>query len=214
MVNDFGIQTDGKIIVAGGFESFNGNTAKKYLVRLNTDGTIDNTFFPSNLLSNSISEIIVLPDDKILVAGIFPKKLVKLNANGTNDTTFDVGTGFNNTIFALYKQIDNQFLIGGAFTLYQSTTSNMLVRLLGNSVLSNENFEIEKNIVYPNPARELIYISNFSSIEYEIFNMLGETILKGISNGNQINVNSIKKGVYFLSLKNDNKIINQKFIKE
>ena len=90
----------------------------------------------------------------------------------------------------------------------------MLVRLLGNSVLSNENFEIEKNIIYPNPARELIYISNISNVEYEIFDMLGESILKSISNGNQINVNSITKGIYILSLKNDNKIINQKFIKE
>ena len=212
LVNDFGIQTDGKIIVAGGFTSFNGNTAKRYLVRLNIDGTIDNTFIPSNLLSNSIRKIIVLPDDKILVAGIFPKKLVKLNANGTTDTTFDVGTGFNNSIFGLYKQTDNQFLIGGAFTQYQTTTSNTLVRLLGNSVLSNENFEIKKNIIYPNPVNNILFIENNENLEYKIYDITGKFVLNGINN--QINVSGLEKGVYFIKLIKEEKVLTQQFIKK
>jgi uncharacterized delta-60 repeat protein len=215
LVNSFGIQSDGKIIVVGGFTSFNGY-AKRYLIRLNTDGTIDNTFLVSNLINNSVDDILILPDDKILVIGIFSKKLVKLNANGSTDSSFDVGIGFNSAsrIIGLYKQTDNQFLIGGTFNQYQSTTSNGILRLLGNSVLDIESFNSNIINIYPNPVKETINILNISTMDFKIYDLLGKLVLQGISNDNQINVSDLEKGIYILQLKKDGEILKQKFIKE
>ena len=38
------MQSDGKIVVSGSFDYFLGGVAKRNLVRLNTDGSIDATF--------------------------------------------------------------------------------------------------------------------------------------------------------------------------
>src|SRR5690606_39126076 len=43
-VKSIALQPDGKILLAGAFQSFNGNNDYHYLVRLNPEGTIDTTF--------------------------------------------------------------------------------------------------------------------------------------------------------------------------
>src|SRR5690606_33440496 len=42
-ISALALQTDGKVLVAGYFSNYNG-TAAEYLVRLNSNGTLDNTF--------------------------------------------------------------------------------------------------------------------------------------------------------------------------
>ena len=42
-MNILKLQLDGKIIVGGGFTSYNG-VSTNYIIRLNPDGSIDNTF--------------------------------------------------------------------------------------------------------------------------------------------------------------------------
>jgi uncharacterized delta-60 repeat protein len=49
------IQSDGKIIIGGGFTSYNG-TAINRIARLNADGTIDLTFNPGTGVSNYVFE--------------------------------------------------------------------------------------------------------------------------------------------------------------
>lgn len=67
------IQPDGKILVGGGFTTFN-NAAKPALVRLNTDGSLDQSFKAgtgSNNTSgpnNFVFQIIFQPDNKILIS--------------------------------------------------------------------------------------------------------------------------------------------------
>lgn len=69
-----------KYYVWGSFESFNGNTSYKKLVRLNADGTID-TAFPSFAFDTSeyILDVKRLGTDRIIVGGLFDKTF-----NGTN----------------------------------------------------------------------------------------------------------------------------------
>ncbi|TDE45046.1 T9SS type A sorting domain-containing protein [Flavobacterium rhamnosiphilum] len=110
------LQSDGKYLVAGNFSIYNSIT-KTYtyrLIRINNDGTLDNTFsiYSTGGLSNTIdgfdwdiSKIIVQPDNKIIVSQgnfrangyIVSRNFTRLNSNGTRDISFK-STENNNDI--------------------------------------------------------------------------------------------------------------------
>jgi uncharacterized delta-60 repeat protein len=141
-VKRLALQSDGKVLAGGAFISLNGNT-RKYLVRLNSDGTEDTSFY-SNLgtgFDNSLSDIRVQSDGKILVGGFFTSlngntrnRLVRLNSDGTEDTSFysNLGTGFNNAVTGIRVQSDGKILVGGSFIALNENTRNKLVRLNSN----------------------------------------------------------------------------------
>lgn len=91
------IQPDEKILVAGNFTSYN-NVPAKGLVRLNKNGTLDNSFnaaITDSLLS--IHQMAVLPNGKIIITGaawnVFGdmRNLIgtlRLHKNGTRDYSF------------------------------------------------------------------------------------------------------------------------------
>ena len=68
-VLDIELQSDGKILVCGDFFEVNG-LLKYRLIRLNTDGTVDETFTQQPITA-TVFDIAVLPDGKILVGGLF-----------------------------------------------------------------------------------------------------------------------------------------------
>jgi uncharacterized delta-60 repeat protein len=79
------IQADGKIIVGGPFKSFNG-IARKGIVRLNTDGSIDTSFNPGTGFDFGVESISIQEDGKIIVGGDFSSyngktinRLIRLN---------------------------------------------------------------------------------------------------------------------------------------
>ncbi len=138
-VSSIVIQSNGQILVGGSFTTLNGNTRNK-LVRLNSDGTEDTTFY-TNLgtgFDNQVRTITIQSNGQILVGGAFTTlsgnsrgKLVRLNSNGTEDTTFaaNIGTGFGNNINSILQTSNNQILVAGLFTSFNSNTRNRLVRL-------------------------------------------------------------------------------------
>jgi len=99
------VQADGKVLVGGEFDVI-GGVAMSTIARINTDGTIDETFTASSLLSGcawdgtsyvgskTMNTIKVQPDAKILIGGFFTVLsvnmygLVRLNSDGTIDSTF------------------------------------------------------------------------------------------------------------------------------
>lgn len=100
IIKDIALQSDGKIIVVGGFSNVNG-TNSRFIVRLNPDGTIDNSFTVAGFAtySNSpyqfASSLLIRPDGKILVGGalwrygtVYQNSLFLLNTDGTLDTNF------------------------------------------------------------------------------------------------------------------------------
>jgi uncharacterized delta-60 repeat protein len=141
-------QPNGKILVGGDFTSYN-STARKGIIRLNSDGTIDNTFNIGGGFSSNVRTIALQPDGKILAGGEFTSYdgttsnyIIRLNSDGTFDNTFDIGTGFGigagfPSVFSITLQLDGKILVGGVFDTYNGTTSNRIIRLNSDGTIDN-----------------------------------------------------------------------------
>jgi uncharacterized delta-60 repeat protein len=133
LVRSIVVQPDQQILVSGNFQTVNGDTTKKYLVRLNPNGSVDSSFTAVGLTNVGI--ITLQPDGKILV-GVTQGSLLYLhrrNSNGSLDTAFNnnLGTGFFGVVSAIVIQpTDQKILVGGEFTSFNGdTTKKYLVRL-------------------------------------------------------------------------------------
>jgi len=128
------VQSDGKILVAGAFIYYNGDSSAGYLVRLNADGSRDGTFTSAvSIMSyGGIYDIALQSDGKILAGGNFSsptKYLVRLNTNGTRDTSFaSTGNGLNSIVNSLAIQPDGKVIAMGSFTNYNWIATNYLAR--------------------------------------------------------------------------------------
>ncbi|MES2812326.1 MAG: T9SS type A sorting domain-containing protein [Bacteroidota bacterium] len=136
------IQTDGKILMGGGYMYYNG-VAVGHIIRLNTDGTLDTTF---NIglgfyYYDSIYQIKVQNDGKIVIGGNFTRyngstehNIMRLNPDGTKDTTFNTGTGttVSSSVYVIMVQNDGKILISGNFSSFNGVTANKIIRLNNN----------------------------------------------------------------------------------
>jgi hypothetical protein len=99
-----GIQTDGKVVIAGGFTMVGGGgtgtTPRNRIARLNADGSIDPSFNPG--ADADVLAVAIQSDGKILVGGDFTnlgggtgtiprRRIGRLNADGSVDAGFDPG---------------------------------------------------------------------------------------------------------------------------
>jgi uncharacterized delta-60 repeat protein len=132
-------QSDGKILVGGGFTTFTGSS-QNYLIRLNSNGSKDTTFDIGSGFQFIVESIAIQSDGKILVGGIFlqyqgvnQSRLIRLNSNASKDTTFDIGNGFNSNVNSVVIQSDGKILVGGNFTTYSGSSQNQLIRLDSNA---------------------------------------------------------------------------------
>ncbi|BFM42764.1 hypothetical protein CFS9_14050 [Flavobacterium sp. CFS9] len=131
------IQPDGKILVGGRFDSFNGNSSHR-LIRLNSIGSIDSDFSVGAGFDKNVYAIGLQSDQKIIVGGSFlsysgipQKRIARLNADGSLDSFFDNGVGFNKgDVRVILIQPDDRILVGGTFSgTYKSNTALRLIRL-------------------------------------------------------------------------------------
>jgi uncharacterized delta-60 repeat protein len=129
------IQSDGKILVGGAFNTFTGSSQNR-LIRLNSDGSKDSTFDIGTGFDITVRSIAIQTDGKILVGGQFTtftgstqNRLIRLNSDGSKDTTFNIGTAFNNIVYTTLIQSDGKILVGGQFTTFTGSTQNRLIRL-------------------------------------------------------------------------------------
>lgn len=130
------LQPDGKILAAGDFDTVNG-TSRKYLVRLNPDGSLDNLFLNNFTGTNSlVNAVAVERNGKILIAGIFnsvngqaQSRLAQLNANGSLDTSFSVSVS-SFGVYSLAIESSGNVLVGGSFGLVNNLTRPGMFRIL------------------------------------------------------------------------------------
>ena len=92
--------------------------------------------FTTSQFNGTVRTITKQFDGKILVGGDFTlygstscNYIARLNTDGSYDSTFSIGTGFNANVRTIAVQNDGKILVGGAFTTYQGSSYNYLVRL-------------------------------------------------------------------------------------
>jgi uncharacterized delta-60 repeat protein len=134
-VLDLKVQSDGKVLIAGSFNQYNGVAANR-IVRLNNDGTLDATFTPPTITAN-IQEIALQADGRVIIGGNFSQVggipragVARLNTNGTHDTSFDPLNNTINSVYSLAIQPDGKILVGSSYS-----GTGILVRLNSNGTL-------------------------------------------------------------------------------
>lgn len=137
-INKIVLQSDGKIVFAGNFRSYNGNACNN-IGRLNSDGSLDTTFKSGTAVNepaDSLDTLCVQADDKIIVGGNIRSYngtpcnyIVRLNADGSVDTSFNTGTGFTNIVYSISLAPEGKIIVGGAFTTYNGTACKYLCRI-------------------------------------------------------------------------------------
>ena len=131
------IQSDGKILVGGSFTDYNGTPAN-YIIRLNSDGSVDTSFVTGTGFDSSVFSIAIQSDGKIVVGGYFwtyngtsANKIIRLNSDGSRDTSFVTGTGIDGfqIVQSIAIQSDGAILVGGDFSSYNGTSAKKIIRL-------------------------------------------------------------------------------------
>lgn len=139
--NEFVVQPDGKIICAGRFSGYNGNTVN-CIVRMDALGTIDAAFLANTGtgVDPSLYEILgvdLMPNGWVMVGcvpaadfnGVPSKGLVRLTQTGALEPLWDIGTGFNSSVYVVCVDTFGDIIVGGAFTQLDGTVYNRVVKL-------------------------------------------------------------------------------------
>jgi len=136
------LQPDGKVIIGGRFTLI-GSATRHYVARLNSDGSLDDSFQPNIALTfGGVLAVQTEVDGKVYVGGSFaavggmPRNdLARLNTDGSLDTTFTVPSGSsggqnNLGVFWIAPQADGKVLVCGDFTTFNGVKLNYLARLV------------------------------------------------------------------------------------
>ncbi|MFH7015976.1 T9SS sorting signal type C domain-containing protein [Flavobacterium sp. FlaQc-47] len=128
------LQSDGKIILGGNFTKYNDIISNR-IVRILSDGAIDNTFNIGNGFKTQVYAV-AMQDEKVIVAGNFTTyndvpagRIVRLLENGIRDPGFNPGLGADAIIEAILVQSDGKILVGGRFNTFNGQSFSRLVRL-------------------------------------------------------------------------------------
>ena len=121
VANTIVVQPDGKILVGGSVYYDPGPDERRYLFRLEDDGTLDSGFNPLNPFGR-VLDIALEADGQVLIGGEFINFAGKLPRNRVArlDADGDIDNGFNpdpnNTVNAVAVRPDGKIVIGGTFT--------------------------------------------------------------------------------------------------
>ena len=140
-IKTIAVQSDGKILIGGGFTTYNG-ISRRCIARINADATLDTSFNPgtgitTNLASTDrVNKILIQSDGKIVLVGNMYtyngnaiNHITRINADGSFDPTFTPGAGATSIIKKAVQQSDGKIIIVGSFTQYNSISKNRITRL-------------------------------------------------------------------------------------
>ena len=151
MINEAVIQPDGKILIGGSFTTYNG-ISRARVARLNSDGSLDNSFNPGSGLNNEVYSLTLQPNGKVLLGGLFTtcngisrNYITRLNQDGTIDSDFNPGTGFllqpaiTGNVNKVFLQQDGKIIAAGRFLSYNGEGKYYLARILNCSPFTVSN---------------------------------------------------------------------------
>jgi uncharacterized delta-60 repeat protein len=100
-VEAIAVQSDGKIVAGGAFETF-GGISRKGIARLSATGTLDPTFDPQSGFTGAILAVLIQPDGKILAGGDYSdyngtsrNNIARLKAGASRVSVFQGNASFS-----------------------------------------------------------------------------------------------------------------------
>lgn len=143
-------------LIAGGLFTTAGGKSSKGLARFFPDGTRDPSFDIGDGVAdgsyNYVTDLLVLPDDSIIIVGDFGSfdgntrgNIARIRSDGSLDAYFAIGTGADATIRHIEHSGDGGYIIGGNFNHYDGVVRSRLAKLrsdgsLDTSVIFNHTF--------------------------------------------------------------------------
>lgn len=170
--NSMTLQTDGKIVLAGG--SFNGTYADVAVLRFKTNGTLDSSFNKVGYITTAIGTrteyaraVAIQTDGKIVTGGAYNDNtefnflLTRYNSNGKLDSSFssdgivtlNIGSG-NDIINSLVLQPDGKILVTGTLSFGGGASDFVVARFNIDGTLDDSFGSIGKTITSINPIGE------------------------------------------------------------
>ncbi len=138
VINAIAVQADNKVLVGGAFQ-IGLPPVSVGILRLNTNGSIDNTF-TSPVFNDSLGQIFDIAlqqDGKIVIGGTFNngiggtafKNIARLKSTGAVDTAFDPGSGPDGAVMTVCVTPENTLWIGGEFNTVDGLPRPHIARL-------------------------------------------------------------------------------------
>lgn len=209
-VNTIDVQSDGKIIIAGGCDDNASAIDTRFAIgRLNSDGVLDSTFgaFGRVVIDflgdfERIHDMVIQPDGKMVFVGEANNSefaIVRIDVNGNLDNTFN-GTGKLEIDFAggwdygyaCVLQSDGKLVVDGSATNSSGNYDFSLVRLLNDlnlGVIDLDN-DFSTTLFYPNPVEQksvLKYsLKDDETISINLVDIQGKKIQTFIDNQKQL----------------------------
>jgi uncharacterized delta-60 repeat protein len=159
--------TGGQHLIAGEFTSV-GGVARGNLAKLNTNGSLDQTFASGSGANGPIHAMAVDSNGRILIGGDFTmfdgvarNRIARLTSVGALDTNFDLGSGCNAAVYCI-ELAGSSIYIGGDFTTYNGAARGRLASLDGSGWLNGVTFNGGANAT----VRALRAPGSFSSVLY------------------------------------------------
>jgi uncharacterized delta-60 repeat protein len=155
-IRDIAVQADGKILIGGSYTIGNvtGNVLKSFIARLNSDGSLDQTFQVNEETGKEISTFKLLGDNKILTAkleflpgNVRQSNIFRLNNDGSVDNSFVAGTGADGKINALLVLPSGKIMVGGKFTIFNGQPRGNLALINADGSLDPMTFNVNQEIL-------------------------------------------------------------------
>lgn len=165
-----------------------------------------------------------IDNSTLINEGVANSYITKFNANGNFQWVKSIAGDSNNYAAALVLDNQENIYITGTYNgtvRFDNTTFStpanpnvqypFLAKLVQQPLTTTEN-NPEKVTIFPNPANNLlnIYLNNFNDESYEVYDIFGRCVGKGVLSNNQLDISKFPSGIYFLNINNT----TTKFIKE
>ncbi|HEX8266202.1 MAG TPA: FG-GAP-like repeat-containing protein [Pyrinomonadaceae bacterium] len=189
------------------------NSTTNRLLRLNANGTVDNSFNPPANLSN-IGALAVDAQNRIVLLGQFGenKRYARLNADGSLDQTFNVELIAPGSVQVIAVQPDGKAIVYGGFTKMNNVPRNNLARLNADGTTDptfdpGSGFNSQVNVIVVQPDGKILVGGEFTSYNGEPRSKLARLLPNGsLDNGFTANVTQ-SGAVYSIALQPDGKIL-------
>jgi len=166
--------------------------------------------------NNQITTLDFSFNPQLELVSVYNNNLTSLNIKNGNNSNIETFYSLNNDDLYCIDVDDEDAANNGEFPYSDWNVDDQVV-FSEDCSLGLETFLENKIILYPNPAKETLFIENNSTyklIYLKIYDITGKLVLHQDFQNNKIDISNLKTGLFFISIITDNGSLFKKFIKE